>query len=132
MSGWWETFHHAAALRDRLHALRKMPSYTADHGEMGDIRREAGNLLLQTSIPMPLKLLLFELAEIKTDKWPEYKFRAARIESRQPSSIGYKRLTTLLREATGKDFDPARIRNWRRDPEYQRIVQQMRRTEEGD
>lgn len=131
-----EVFLRASALRDYFKEVESTLSYEQKRAAIQTIRRETFELLNASGIPQPLLMLIVDLwggAKTVIDRYPwgHEKMAAARIEASQPKPIGYKRLTTLLREQTGKSIDPARVRNWQRDPEYKHFVN-VRREPKGD
>jgi hypothetical protein len=133
---WWDVFRRASGLRDRLKEVESTLSYEEKRAAKQAIKREAFELLNESDIPQPLRMLIVDLwggpaTVVDRYPWPPEKMAAAYIEASQAKPIRYKRLTTLLREHTGKSIDPARVKNWRRDPEYQYFVK-VRREPKGD
>ena len=133
---WWDVFQRASALRERLKQAEENYEREQKRGELQAIKREAFDLLNESGMPQPLRMLIIDLwggpkTVIYRDTWSEEKMAAALIEARQSKPIGVKRLATLLREETGKSFNPDEIKNWRRSPVYKYFVAVRRETEGG-
>lgn len=133
---WWTVFQRASALRDRLKRAEAKYAREQKRPELQAIRREAFELLNESGIPQPLRMLIIDLwggPKTVIDKytWGKEKMAGALIEARQSKPIGVKRLATLLREETGKSVNPDEIKNWRRDPEYQYFVNVQREPRGG-
>ncbi len=114
---WWDVFRRASALRHRLLLATGRREPTEDEkrkglkklerekkrAEIQAIKKDAFELLNESSIPQPLRMLIVDLwggSQTVIDRYPwvPEKMAAALIEASQPKpKIGYKRLTTLLR-----------------------------------
>lgn len=134
---WWDVFQRASALRERLKQAEENYEREQKRGELQAIKREAFDLLNESGIPQPLRMLIIDLwggAQTVIDRysWSEDKMAAALIEAKQLKPIGDKRLKTLLQEETGKSVKLNDIKNWRRSPAYKDFVAVRRETEGGN
>ena len=133
---WWATFHHAVNLRDHLGVIEATTEREQKRAQVAQIKRETFELLHDADIPDPLRMLIVDLwGGMKgfLRRSAEARLTAAAIEGRhppdptgqRPSTLGKKRLGTLLRGELEVDTDfNKQIVAWRDDPDYwQRVFQ---------
>ncbi len=133
---WWETFHRAANLRDRLGVIGTTTQREQKRAQVAQIKREAFELLHDADIPHPLRMLIVDLwggSKGFLGRPDKARLTAAAIEGhhpvdptgQRPSILGKKRLGTLLRGELGVETDFSKqITAWRDDPDYwQRVFQ---------
>ena len=135
---WWETFHHAVNLRDRLVVIEETTQRELKRAQIAQIKRETFHLLHDADIPHPLRMLIVDLwggSKGFLKRPDETRLTAAAIEGchpvdltgQRPSTLGKKRLGTLLREELGVNTDFSKqITAWRNDPDYWSRVFQYR------
>ena len=148
----WAVFHRAAAVRDRLREAEKNLTYEQKRTAKEGIKRETFELLSETYIPQPLKMLVLDLIRgyhvanhgwqaanklytdergVQVDIEQGAKTALARIDANQSSDIGNSRLARLLLDQTGKKIDKTQIKRWRQDPEYKFLVWRFKQDEGG-
>ncbi len=134
---WWETFHHAVNLRNRLGVIEAKTEREQKRAQIAQIKRETFELLHDADIPDPLRMLIVDLwggEKGFLERLDKARLTAAAIEGRhpvdptgkRPSALGKKKLGALLRKELGiekTDFSK-QIAAWRDDPDYwQRVFE---------
>lgn len=135
----WDVFQRASALRERLKQAEENYEREQKRGELQAIKRETFDLLNESGIPQPLRMLIIDLwggaqtvIERPKYSWSKEKIAAALIEAKQLKPIGDKRLKTLLQEETGKSVKLNDIKNWRRSQSYKYFVAVRREPKGGE
>ncbi len=123
---WWDVFRRASELRARLQHIEETIEREEKRAAIQAIKREVWEILNDQHMQQPLRMLIVDLwggpkTVINRHSWSAEKLAAAKIEAEQPNPIGDKRVRTLLK---GKGWEATldQVKNWRRDPEYQRFV----------